>query len=361
MSFHQPSVWFLLLLLVLPLLWIRWRSPRRRAAVNFSSTKPLRFIGQSVFVRLRWIIPALRLAAIAILIIAIARPQKGDEQTRINTEGIAIQLIVDRSGSMRAQDFRINGRQTDRLTVVKNVVEEFVTGGKNLAGRPNDMIGCIAFGTFADSVCPMTTDHTHLVDAIKQVKVATEQQEAATAIGEAIALGVERLRALEQRIGPGADKTIKGKIMILLTDGENNAGDIDPMVAAQMAAAFGIKVYAIGAGTNSGMAPVPGTDIFGRQMQIPVSIDEDSLKAIAAATGGRYFRASDTESLQQIYAQIDQLERTEIHEKRYVTYKEAAVESVRLGSLTIPPLLLVVMVLLLAETLLSTTRFRSIP
>jgi Ca-activated chloride channel family protein len=361
MSFHQPSAWFLLLLLLLPVLWMRWRSPRRRAAVNYSATRPLRFIGPSIMARLRWIIPALRLAAIAILIIAIARPRKGDEQTRVNTEGIAIQLIVDRSGSMRAQDFKINDRPTDRLAVVKKVVQEFVTGGRNLAGRPNDMIGCIAFGTFADSVCPITTDHPHLVEAIKQIKVATEQQEAATAIGEAIALGVERLRALEQRIGQGADRTIKGKIMILLTDGENNAGDIDPMVAAQMAAAFGIKVYTIGAGTTAGMAPVPGTDIFGRPMQIPVSIDEDSLRAIATATGGKYFRASDTESLQQIYAQIDALERTEIHEKRYVTYKEAAVESVRIGAVTLPPLLIVVMVLLLAETLLSTTRFRSTP
>src|SRR5689334_362707 len=115
MSFHQPSVWFLLLLLLLPLLWMRWRSPRRRAAVNYSATRPLRFIGPSIIARMRWVIPVLRLTAIAILIIAIARPRKGDEQTRVNTDGIAIQLVVDRSGSMRAQDFKVNGRPTDRL------------------------------------------------------------------------------------------------------------------------------------------------------------------------------------------------------------------------------------------------------
>lgn len=362
MSFHQPSVWFLLLLLTLPLLWLRWNSPRRRASVNFSTTRPMRFIGSTMVLRFRWIIRALRLAAIALLIIALARPEKGDEQTRVNSEGIAIQLVVDRSGSMRAQDFTDDkGRPTDRLTVVKNVVKDFVMGGNGLEGRRDDLIGCINFGSFADSLCPMTTDHTHLMESIRQMKVASEREEAGTAIGDALALGVERLKSLEQRVNLGPDKTIKGKIMILLTDGENNTGDIDPMTAAQMAAAFGIKVYTIGAGTTRGMAPIPGTDVFGRPLQIPVSIDEESLKKIADATGGKYFRASDTESLHSIYEQIDKLERTKIHENRYVTYKEAAVEPIRLGRFTIPPLLMVVIVLLGTETLLSNTRFRMAP
>src|SRR5262249_31580523 len=163
---------------------------------------------------------ALRMLAIAVLIIALARPQKGDEQSRINTEGIAIQLVVDRSGSMRAQDFRIDGKPTDRLTVVKSVVKDFVLGGKGLAGRPDDLIGGIAFASFADSLCPMTTDHTHLLDSLKQLKPASDREESATAIGDAIALGVERLNSLEQRVQAG-DKVIKGKIIILLTDGEN--------------------------------------------------------------------------------------------------------------------------------------------
>jgi Ca-activated chloride channel family protein len=363
MSFHQPSVWFLLMLLLLPLIWMRWRSPKRRAVVQFSSIAPAEHLGSTWAVRMRWIIPALRIAALAVLIIAMARLQKGDEQTRINTEGIAIQLVVDRSGSMRAQDFEMSGHPVDRLTVVKSVVQDFVIGGKGLAGRPDDLIGCIAFASFADSICPLTTDHTHLIDSLAQVKAASDRQESATAIGDAIALGVERLKSLEQRVQGEGGPIIKGKIMILLTDGENNAGDIDPVTAAQMAAAFGMKVYTIGAGSANGMAPMPVQDVLGRNFmqQIPVSIDEDMLRKIAQISGGQYFRASDTSSLRNIYEQIDKLERTKIHESRYVNYKELAVEPVRLAGLTLPPLLLVALGLLSIEMLLSATRFRTLP
>lgn len=366
MTFHQPSVWILLLLLILPLLWRRWHSPRRRAAIAFSSVEPIQSIGSTWAVRWRWIVPALRTSALGLLITALARPQKGDEHTRINTEGVAIQLIVDRSGSMRATDFRINNREADRLSVVKRVVEEFVGGDQtaNLSGRPNDVIGMIAFASFADTVCPLTSDQSHLIESIKQMRIAPEE-ESATAIGEAIALGVERLRALDQRLNLESAHPIKSKLMILLTDGENNAGDIDPITAAQMAAAYNIKVYTIGAGTERGLAPVPGTDIFGQPRQIRVSIDEPTLTKIAEITGGQYFRATDTDSLRQIYDQIDALEKTEVQERRFVTYKEAAVEPIRLSafgeSITLPPLLMIVLVLLGLELLLSNTRFRTVP
>jgi Ca-activated chloride channel homolog len=361
MSFHQPSVWFLALLALLPLLWWRSRSPRRRAAVRFSSLDPVLRAGDTWAVGLRWVVPAMRLLAIAMLIVAIARPQKGDEQTRINTDGIAIQLVVDRSGSMRAMDFTIGGKQTDRLTVVKKVVREFVEGGDGLPGRPNDLIGAIVFASFADSICPLTTDHAHLLDAIQQTRMASEREESGTAIGDGLALGVERLKSLEQRVGIDTGMTIKSKIMILLTDGENNAGDIDPIEAANMAAAFDIKVYTIGAGTDAGMAAVPGRDIFGQQMMVPVSIDEGTLRKIADLTGGKYFRATDSESLRNIYEQIDQLERTEMQEQRFVTYKQAAVQRIAIGPLSFPPLLLVVLSLLAFETLLAATRFRTLP
>ena len=361
MNFHHPSIWFLLLLLVLPVLWRRWASPRLRTAIVFSTTEFTSAAGSTWAVRWRWIVPALRTAALALLILAMARPQRGDEQTRINTEGVAIQLVVDRSGSMRAQDFTIGNRPTDRLSVVKKVVEEFVAGGKGLPGRPDDVIGMIAFASFADSLCPLTSDHSHLIQSIRQMTVASEREESATAIGDAIALGVERLRALEERVMSGGSKSITGKIMILLTDGENNAGDIDPLTAAQMAAALKIRIYTIGAGTKDAFAPVPGNDIFGRPLRVPVSIDEESLTAIANATGGKYFRATDTDSLVQIYEQIDRLEKTKMHERRFVNYKEAAVESLTVGPVTLPPLLAIVLGLLLIEALLSNTRFRTVP
>lgn len=364
MSFHHPSIWYLLLLLVLPVLWWRWRSARRRGAVAFSSIEPVETIGTTWAVRLRWIVPALRLAALTLLIIALARPQKGDEQSRINTQGIAIQLVVDRSGSMRAMDFKVGGRPVDRLTIVKRTVESFVSGGENLAGRPNDIIGLIAFASFADTLCPPTTDHAHLIDAVKQMRVATEREESATAIGDAIALGVERLRSLEsaQHISANSDdEQIKGKVMILLTDGENNAGDIDPITAAEMAAAFNIKIYTIGAGTDAGVAELPERDFFGQPIRIPVSIDEATLTKIAQTTGGRYFRATDTDLLQQIYAQIDALEKTRVQERRFVTYKEAAVQAVTIGGMTLPPLLLIALIALALEVFLSNTRFRAVP
>ena len=364
MNFHQPSIWFLLLLLVLPLVWWRSRSPRRRAGVAYSSIEGVEQIDSTWAVRLRWIIPALRCLSLALLVIALARPQKGDEHTRSNTHGLAIQLVVDRSGSMQAMDFKLGGRQVDRLSVVKHVVQSFIMGDGNLGGRPNDIIGLITFASFADTLCPPTTDRAHLIDAVKQMRIATDREENATAIGDAIALGVERLRSLEtaQHLSVASpDAQIKSKVMILLTDGENNAGDIDPITAAQMAAAFNIKIYTIGAGTKDGMAEIPGTDIFGQPMRIPVSIDEDTLTNIAERTGGQYFRATDTDSLQQIYAQIDAMEKTKIEEARFITFKELAVQSVVIGGATLPPLLLVALVILGVEMLLSNTRFRTVP
>jgi len=364
MTFHHPSVWFLLLLLLLPLLWWRWWGGRRRAAVSFSSLQPLARIPATWAMRLRWIVPALRSAILVLLIMCLARPQKADERTRVFTEGIAIQLIVDRSGSMRAMDFLVDQRRVSRMDVVKTVVEDFVTGGEELPGRPDDLIGLITFASFADSLCPLTLDHGHLVDAVRRTGVAGEAEGQATAIGDAIALGVERMRGLEQRADLRAGPLIRSKIMILLTDGEQNAGDIDPITAAEMAAAFDIRIYAIGAGTDSARAPILVTDPFtGRQMMdsVPVSIDEETLKRIAEITGGQYFRATDRQSLQDVYARIDELERTEIEQRRYTRYTELAVEPTRLAGLPVPPLLRLVLLLLVAEVLLANTRFRSLP
>ena len=363
MTFHQPSIWLLTLLVLLPVIWWRRRRGSRPGALAFSAIGPLREVGATWAVRVRWIVPALRGGALALLIVCLARPQKANEHTRIFTEGIAIQLIVDRSGSMLAMDFKMDGRDVSRLKVVKKVVEDFVEGGENLPGRPADLIGLIAFATWADTMCPLTLDHGHLIDAVRETEVSPNEQDRATAIGDAIALGVERMAGLEKRRDLGG-VPIKSKVMILLTDGESNAGDIDPITAAKMAAAFDIRIYTIGAGTDRGTARIPVTDRFTGQIvqrQIPVSIDEASLRQIAEITGGRYFRATGADALEQVYARIDELERTEIEQQRYTDYKELSVESVKLGGLSLPPLLGVVLVLLAAEVALANTRLRTLP
>jgi Ca-activated chloride channel family protein len=364
MTFHQPSIWLLMLLALLPIIWWRRGDGRRRAAIRFSSVALAEDAGRSWAMRLRFVVPALRGLALVLLVVCLARPQKANERTRVRAEGIAIQLIVDRSGSMLAEDFEVGGRATSRLEAVKKVVREFVEGGEGLPGRPDDLIGLITFATWADSLCPLTLDHRHLIEAVRQTEVSADEKDQATAIGDAIALGVERMAGLDARSGSGPGRGVQSKVMIILTDGESNAGEIDPLTAARMAAALEIRIYTIGAGTPTGFAPVPATDPFtGTRFmrRVPVSIDERTLREIADVTEGHYFRATDSRSLQEVYARIDELERSEVAERRYVDYREAAVEPVRLGRVSLPPLLCAVLMLLVVEALLSGTRFRALP
>jgi Ca-activated chloride channel family protein len=357
----QP--WFLLLLPLAAMPW--WRHRRARGAVAHSDLGDAVRAGASLATRLRFLPPLLRSLAIFLVILSLARPVKADEQTRVRVEGIAIQMLVDRSGSMRALDFTLRGEQTDRLTAIKSVANEFVAGGSalssKLGGRPNDLIGLVTFCRYADGVCPLTLDHDHLIAALKRAQFAT-QDEDGTAIGDAIALGVERLKDVRVR-GEGSDDAtvVKSRVMILLTDGENTAGDIDPDEAAKLAETFGIRIYTIGVGTN-GFAPLPIEDpIAGRFIQkVPVTIDEELLRRVASRTGGKYFRATDTASLSSIYEEIDRLERTETEARRYLEYADFAVENVELGRVTLPPMLAVALLFLSLDLLLVATRFRTI-
>ncbi len=362
MTFHEGSVWFLVLAVLLPLVWWRHLGRRCRPALLFSAIDLAAQQPRGWAVAGRHLLPALRTLTLALLIVCLARPQQGNQETRILAEGIAIQLIVDRSGSMQAMDFQVDGKPADRLTAVKDVLHSFVFGTGSLDGRPDDLVGLIVFGTFADSLCPLTLDHDHLIKTLDAVQIATTQEEGATAIGDAIALGVERLRTIEQQRHLDGGERIKSKIMILLTDGENNAGDFDPVQAAELAATFDIKIYTIGAGTR-GRAPMPAQDLFGRRVMrsVPVNIDEDTLKDIASATGGQFFRATDTDSLQEVYARIDALEKTKIEEHRFMHYEELATAGVSFGGIRMPPLLLIVVLLLVVELILANTRFLKIP
>ncbi|MBU3728872.1 MAG: VWA domain-containing protein [Phycisphaerales bacterium] len=346
-----------------PLAWWRWWSPRRRASVAYSALSTLPNAGSGIALRTRWIVPALRAGAIALVAVGIARPVFSTERTRVLVEGTALQLVVDRSGSMRALDFTVAGRQVDRLDALKAVVRTFVAGGDGMAGRPNDLIGLITFARFADGLSPLTLDHDWTLEALAKTQPVSDRSEDGTAIGEAVALGVERLRDA-MRNAPSGDgrNPIRSAAIVLLTDGENNAGDIDPRVAADLAASYGITIYAIGVGTR-GTAPYPvGTDPFGRPIirNVPVTIDEALLTDMAERTGGAYFRATDTDSLRRIYETIDTLEKTTTEQRRLTRHRDLAVSSFTLAGVTWPPVLAAAAALLLLEVLLASTRYRSI-
>ncbi len=360
MTFHSPSVWFLSLLIILPFLWFRWRKPHFKTGIMYSTPVAIELLPKTLRSSTLWIPPSLRILGLIVLIICVARPQKTFERTQQFTDGVAIELVIDRSSSMNAHDFTIDGSAVDRLTAVKRVAGEFIGGMGSLDGRRGDLIGLITFAGYADSNCPMTFDHEFLVrDVLESVHIVNQRSEDGTAIGDALALAVERLASLDIKVEADSGSKIQSKVIILLTDGENNHGDIEPETAADMAAAMDITVYTIGAGTN-GWAPYPTQDLFGRTVMRnqPVVIDEKTLQAIAEITGGKYFRATDTESLEEIYAAIDEMERTEITQRTYVNHVDIAVKSVVLAGIKIPPLLLIAFILLSSDVLLRATYYR---
>ncbi len=366
MSFHENGQVFLYLLALLPLIWWRWLRRSRHSAIKFSSLDNIRKLGTTWAVKARVVVPILRTLAVALLIVCLARPQKGEEETRVISEGIAIQLLVDRSGSMRAEDFTINNQRANRLEAIKAVATDFVLGDEDegLQGRPDDLVGMITFAGYADSICPLTLDHAYLCDTLSRTEIvdSENQDEDGTAIGDAIALGVLRMKDLSRRREALEANRVKSKVLVLLTDGEQTRGDLSPVEGAELAKAEGVKVYTIGVGTR-GVAMVPRQHPFFGKQDIPirVNIDEKTLKEIADMTGGEYFRATDTDSLRRIYARIDELEKTETEEKRYLQHAEMATTAVEVGGITYPPLLLVVLGLLALEVLLVNTRFRKIP
>jgi Ca-activated chloride channel family protein len=358
--FYSP--WSLLLLLFLPLVaWRMWASPRA-AAIPFSSTHFALGLKCTWRQRLGWLPAALTLCAMALMIVALARPREGREQTVVDSEGIAIEMLVDLSGSMHAMDFQIKGQHVDRLTAIKQVAARFVHGDKvsekasGLKGRPSDLMGLITFARYADALLPPTLDHAFLLEKLNHTEIVSRQSEDGTAIGDAISLAVEKLNRLDTR----NQQKIHSKIIILLTDGENNAGDFDPVQAAELAKTIGIKIYTIGVGTR-GAAPVPVTDPFTGQQEIQwaaVDIDEASLEKIAHATGGKYFRATNTESLASIYHEIDQLEKTKVESRHFTDYRELAIQSSHVNGWNLPPLVLLALGFLSARVLLVSTVFR---
>lgn len=361
-SFVYP--WALLGALSIPLFWWPWLSRRRIAAIRFSGVSGFRSQSRQWSSRARFITPALRSIAVLLLVISIARPRKADEQTRIQTEGIAIQLVVDRSVSMKSPDFRDEqGRPMSRLDAVKQVVQAFVAGdGQELQGRPDDLIGLTVFARYPDTECPPTRDHEHLLRALEKVKTPPENDpENSTAIGDALMHATERIRKIGRRLADGDVFKIKSRVIVLLTDGEQVSGEFEPLEAADVAAALGVKVYTVGAAPEFLEQTLGGFFFREQKIRVPVPIDEETLKEVAKRTGAKYYRATDTESLIRIYAEIDQLERTVVDEQRYEVYTELATHWIPLGPFSCPSPLLLALAFLAAEVLLVNTRLRRIP
>jgi Ca-activated chloride channel family protein len=299
------SPWFLLGLLAVPLLaYLRGRRGGV-PTVLFSSTGVLRSLGEAAESRSGNFSSGLFYVALALLIVALARPQAGKERTVIEASGVDIVVVMDVSKSMLAEDFSIGGQRANRLEAIKEVTEKFIRE------RPHDRIGMVAFAGRPYLVSPLTLDHDWLATNLERVKIGLVED--GTAIGSALVAAADRLKDLPS----------KSRIAILLTDGDNNAGKVTPETAAEACRALGVKVYTIGAGSNEA-APFPVGDMFGRlvyQRRL-FPLDEASLKRIAEMTGAAYHRATDTRSLEAIYREIDRLEKTEVKTERFRNYRD---------------------------------------
>jgi Ca-activated chloride channel family protein len=326
-TFAYP--WVLYFLLIIPVLvaWYIFRGMKNQVSVTYSSLNIFKDVPSTFRERLLHLPVAIRMIALAFLIIALARPQKFSAGENVITEGIDIAMVLDISGSMLAEDFKPN-----RLEAAKDVIDEFVSG------RITDRIGLVVFAREAFTQCPLTIDYNVMRNLLLQIKTGMIAD--GTAIGNGIANGVNRLK----------DSDAKSRIIILLTDGVNNSGEVDPVSAAEIAKTFGIRIYTIGVGTR-GQAPYPVQTPFGiRYQMMPVEIDEDVMQRIAGLTDGQYFRATNNKALEEIYNKIDRLEKTKIEITSYKNASEVFYSWISWGVL-----------LLLIELILSKTFLRKIP
>lgn len=327
MTFHNPEYLFGLLLLIPVIYWYVKEMHKSDASLQISSHRNLGMSPKSMKVKLLHLPFVLRVLAVTLIVIAVARPQSSNSWRTENTEGIDIIISLDISGSMLAEDFRPN-----RLEASKSVANEFILS------RPNDNIGLVLFAGKSFTQCPLTTDHAVLVNLFNNIQYGMIED--GTAIGLGLANAVNRLRISQA----------KSKVVILLTDGDNNRGDIAPVAAGELAQTYGIRVYTIGVGSR-GMVNIPVQTPMGTQyQQIESMFDERPLQEIASMTGGKYFRATNNEKLRSIYQEIDQMEKTKINVKEYSKKYEQYFIFALAG-----------LILLMAEILLRNTYLRKLP
>ena len=326
-TFLHPYFFWLLLILPAYIAWYVWKQKGMQASLQISSLKGFSNAPVSKKVYLRHLLFAFRVLSIIFLIAVLARPQSSNSFRDEKVEGIDIMMALDISGSMMAEDFKPN-----RLEAAKEVASEFIKG------RTNDKIGLVIYAAESFTQCPLTTDHKVLQNLFRDIQLGLLDD--GTAIGMGLATAVQRIK----------DSDATSKVIILLTDGMNNRGEIAPMTAAEIAKTFGVRVYTIGVGTI-GMAPYPMQTVFGKQYQdVEVKIDEELLQNIANMTDGKYFRATDKQKLNEIYAEIDQLEKTRFEVREYTKRKEEYMWFSALAGL-----------FLLLEIFLRSTVFRNLP
>ena len=332
MIFAHP--WLLLLLLLLPVL--AWLKGRRGAppAFVYSSVQLVRAMQNVSRSRFGGFLGSLRWLALALFIVALAQPRFAKSTTEVKASGIDIVAALDLSGSMISEDFEVRGERVNRVNMAKSVLRDFIDK------RPNDRIGLVVFARQAFIATPLTLDHDYLQENLARLEIGTINSDA-TAIGDALTTAVNRLRDLKA----------KSKIIILATDGQNNSGKVEPLLATEAAAALGVKIYTVGIG-EQGQAPMPARDMFGRKVyqMVPVDVDETTLQKIAAKTGGKYYRADNAEKFQKIYAEIDKLEKTEASVKKYTQFTELFPWFVAAG-----------LAILLVEFVLAQTALRRLP
>ena len=325
-EFANPKLLWLLLLVPLAILWYVLRHKKQEASVRFSDMKGFAKLPKTWKAYLRHLLFAMKMAALALLIVALARPQSASTNSKSSIEGIDIVMAMDVSGSMLARDLK-----PDRLTAAKNVASDFVKD------RPGDRMGLVIFSGESFTQVPLTTDHTVMLNMLAEMKNGLIDD--GTAIGDGLATAISRLK----------DSEAISKVIILLTDGLNNAGSVDPYTAGEMAKLFGIRVYTIGVGSY-GTAPYPVQTPFGTQIQqMKVEIDEKLLTQIANMTGGKYFRATSDQKLDEVYQEIDKLERSKIEVTEFRRLHEEFY-----------PLVAWALALLLLEFLLRKTIFRTL-
>ncbi len=331
MIFLNPL--FLLLFPLVVFIIIYAQRKNLTSGFKFSSGELLQNLKPTIKVFLSQKIIYLRLAGAILIILALARPQAPIADSKIVTEGIDIVLTLDSSTSMLAEDFKINGQRESRIDVIKDVVKNFIKG------RKNDRLAIVTFAARAYTVCPLTLDYNWLLTNLERLK--SGMLEDGTAIGSGIAASLSRLK----------NSAAKSKVIILLTDGRNNTGTISPLTAAEAAKALKVKIYTIGAGAK-GPVPYPARDFFGNKVyqQVEVDLDENTLTKIASITGANFFSATNTQSLRDIYGEIDKLEKTPVQEKGYLQYNEL-----------FPLFLVPGLILLFLEVVLMNTVLRKVP
>ncbi len=326
-SYNNPEFFYLLLVLLPMIVWYIWKQKKAGASIQFSSDMGLARIPKSWKYYFRHSVFVLQILSLSFLIVALARPQSSNSWSNVTTQGIDIVIALDISSSMLAMDFRPN-----RIEAAKDVATQFISG------RTNDRIGLVVFSGESFTQCPLTTDRATVINLFKGME--SGMIEDGTAIGNGLATAVSRLK----------DSDAISKVVILLTDGENNRGEIAPVTAAELAKTFGIRVYTVGVGTI-GTAPYPVQTPFGVQVQdVEVKIDEVTLQKIAATTDGKYFRATNNNKLTEIYEEIDKLEKSKIDVKEFSKREEEYLMYALFAAL-----------LLMVGMFLKTTIFRNIP